>query len=518
MLPVGALVWVSIRPLLRLVICATTGFLITKADIFPQVAARGAGQIMLNITIPSLMFSKIVPAFTPQNIGALGPLILVAALYQMLGIASAWIVKQFFWVPHRFRYGILVAGGWGNWGDVPTAVIMSITGSAPFNGSTDQSLSVAYISAFILVFFVSLFPMGGHRLVALDYVGPEVEDDDIRMPVKAKALGTIHTWIGVARSVYTVLANKPPKPLRDPEVPPITAKSMEENRGIAKEDVADVSLRHRPEIGSKHVSFYVEDSTAIQTEIISSGVGSPAPTEALHSMSRVTSASPTAAQIDSTIEILRVPQRAGQSVIASSKSRGFLRGTINQLHTLVKSLITPPAIAIISAIIIAIVQPLKALFVSIPTVYIPNAPDGQPPLAFILDSATFIGNASVPLGLICLGSAMARLKVPWNQWSRLPVGAIAWLAISKMIVIPVIGVLICQGLVNAGVIDREDKVLRFVCIFFSCVPTATTQVFLTQVYSGTGSAEHLSAFLIPQYAIMFISMTTLTAFTLRLLF
>jgi hypothetical protein len=65
------------------------GFAITKADIFPSVAARGAGQIALvslllntlsddtedlhkNITIPSLMFSKIVPAFTPSNIGALG--------------------------------------------------------------------------------------------------------------------------------------------------------------------------------------------------------------------------------------------------------------------------------------------------------------------------------------------------------------------------------------------------------------------------------------------------------------
>lgn len=44
------------------------------------------------------------------------------------------------------------------------------------------------------------------------------------------------------------------------------------------------------------------------------------------------------------------------------------------------------------------------------------------------------------------------------------------------------------------------------------------QVFLTQVYSGTGEAEHLSAFLIPQYALMSVSMTALTAYTLRLLF
>lgn len=86
----------------------------------------------------------------------IGPLVLVAILYEIIGIVIALTVKRIFWVPHRFRYGVLVAGGWGNYGDIPTSVVMSIAGAAPFNGTTDQTLSVAYVSAFILVFFVSL--------------------------------------------------------------------------------------------------------------------------------------------------------------------------------------------------------------------------------------------------------------------------------------------------------------------------------------------------------------------------
>ena len=43
---------------------------------------------------------------------------LIALLYEAIGILSAWIIKQFFWVPHQFRYGILVAGGWANVGDI----------------------------------------------------------------------------------------------------------------------------------------------------------------------------------------------------------------------------------------------------------------------------------------------------------------------------------------------------------------------------------------------------------------
>ncbi len=47
-----------------------------------------------------------------------GPLVVIGAIYQALGIIIAWGIKQCFWVPHRFRYGILVAGGWGNFGDL----------------------------------------------------------------------------------------------------------------------------------------------------------------------------------------------------------------------------------------------------------------------------------------------------------------------------------------------------------------------------------------------------------------
>lgn len=75
-------------------------------------------KIRQNITMPCLLFSRIVPAFDPQNIGSIAPLTVVGLLYGIVGAAMAWIIKQFFWVPHRFRYGILAAGCWGNFGDI----------------------------------------------------------------------------------------------------------------------------------------------------------------------------------------------------------------------------------------------------------------------------------------------------------------------------------------------------------------------------------------------------------------
>jgi len=130
-----------------------------------------------------------------------------------------------------------------------------------------------------------------------------------------------------------------------------------------------------------------------------------------------------------------------------------------------RSLSSPPSFSIIISFIVSIVPPLKALFVpGVPGTHIPPAPDGQPPLAFIMNTSIFISGAAVPMGLIMLGSALARLHVPRHQLKSLPLGAICSLAIGKLIVMPVLGVLICQGLTHIGLIDPSNNVLRFVCM------------------------------------------------------
>ncbi|KAF8968094.1 auxin efflux carrier [Flammula alnicola] len=533
MVSAGTLIWISCRPLLRLVFCVSCGFAITKADIFPAIAAAGAGQMLLNITLPSLMFSKIVPAFTAQNVSALGPLVLVALLYEAMGIILAYIVKQFFWVPHRFRYGILVAGGWGNVGDIPTSVIMSVTGAAPFHGVADQNLAVAYISAFILVFMVTLFPFGGHKWVAWDFVGPDVEPEEIQEAMRLKRKAFFHPF----KRVVQLSAGKN----QDHETSGPDEKTISEN------EKKDRSASSTQRVHHKHVSFMDDASTMVPTEGIASPVGSPPPTERgfqhrVNSLEPTTTMTgidapnayktpslsnaqkpnagllPTHASVDSHGGA-RTPSTSNQPH-GTSRSRRF-RINIKRRHFVdfIKAFFTPCSMAILVSFPIALIPKLKALFVEVPGTYMPSAPDGQPPLAFVLDATSFVGAASVPLGLVCLGSSLARLPFPRKgEWQMLPLGAIGWLAVGKMVVMPVLGVIICEGLTSTGVISRDDKVLRFVCIFFSCLPTATVHVLLTQVYSGTGSAEHLSPFLIPQYILMFISMTALTAYTIQLLF
>ncbi|KAF7304137.1 Auxin efflux carrier transmembrane protein [Mycena indigotica] len=470
MLSAGQLIWTSCRPLLRLVICTGFGFVVTKADLFPAVAAQGASQVLLNVTYPSLMFSKIVPAFSVSNIHSIAPILLVAVIYIFIGLFIGWAVKQLFWVPHRFRWGIIVAGGWANTGDIPTAVVVSIMSAAPFNGTEDENLSVAYISGFLLVGLMSFFILGGIRLVTQDFVGPDVEDEDVRAELKQRR-----------REAWGVLRLSDKKSARPKE---------DDVAGDIEKGVA----------GAKHVSFMHDTTTR------------PLPTT---HHSHV--ASTTAIDGEDTIAALSRPASPHpRNPTFSSPQNRF----IAFLRAFLRNLMQPISASILVSFIIALAPPLKALFVADPGAekwHIHPAPDGLPPLSFLLDTGAFIGGAAVPMGLICLGSALARLRVP-SRLRDLPVGAIVGLSIGRLVVFPVLGVLITRGFVKVGVIDSGDKVLQFVCMFFSCLPTATTQVFVTQVASGTGSAEHLAPFLLPQYALMLVSMTALTAYSLQALF
>jgi len=296
----------------------------------------------------------------------------------------------------------------------------------------------------------------------MDYVGPEVEDDEIRKTLRLKRTSIFSSkWL---QHVVRAFSHQS-----------ITIQESErEKTRITPPSQGDIQFTSADDPGppqpspqryttgqGKHVSFYPDDMTTAATEIDMSPISSPEV-----GTFRVTSSVATVPQVEmlSSTKDEILPK----TFTPKSRSRAIkhrLRRVANTTFTFLRSLITPASLSIIFSLIISLVPTLKALFVpGVPGTHIPPAPDGLPPLSLLIDTASFIGAASVPLGLICLGAALARLKVPIGQWSKLPLGAIAGLAVGKILIMPILGVLICQGLTNVGVIDKEDKVLRFVCM------------------------------------------------------
>jgi hypothetical protein len=113
-------------------------------------------------------------------------------------------------------------------------------------------------------------------------------------------------------------------------------------------------------------------------------------------------------------------------------------------------------------------------------------------------------------------------------------GSIVLMALLKLAILPIIGVLWTQLLTfHSPLVQPDQTMLRFVMILLSGVPTATTQVVLTQVFAppgqGTDELNALSAyspikdevnirFLISQYLVMLISLTVLVGYSLHILF
>ena len=307
---------------------------------------------------------------------------------------------------------------------------------------------------------LTMFPFGGHKWVAWDFEGQDVEPEEVReaMRLKRRAMvGHLTRFTNLARS-------------KKREDEPVEPESKTISEMSEEKDSTEVGVQRR------HVSFAEDSSLVLPTEGIYSPNDSASPTE-IGQLSRVDSERATTMIGDASV--YNVPSRSidpkdeinGLPLHTSNRPdsptlprRNFLNRRL--IIEFLKALFSPASMAIILSFPIALIPQLKALFVEVPGTYMPSAPDGQPPLAFFLDATSFVGAASVPLGLICLGSSLARLNMPRKgEWKTLPLGAIICIAIGKMILMPVLGVLICQGLTNAGLISKGDKVLRFVCMF-----------------------------------------------------
>lgn len=91
------------------------GYVFARKGMFPQAAAKGASLVTLNLALPALIFSSIVPAFTPANVYAIGPLALLAVVYIFVGLLCGLVIREVCYVPRNFWQGIVVASGLSNW-------------------------------------------------------------------------------------------------------------------------------------------------------------------------------------------------------------------------------------------------------------------------------------------------------------------------------------------------------------------------------------------------------------------
>lgn len=482
--PIGTIIYDGVKPLIRVFITTALGFLLIKRNIVPRDGINVFSHLIVNVTLPCLLFSKIVPSFTSDNIGALGPIFLVGGVYQVLAGFLGLIARAFTPTPRRYRYGLIAAFTFSNWGDLPIGVISSIMTSAPFNAETDEALGIAYVAIFILINYISQFPLQGLRLVAFDYTRGVSAEDERRS--EDGEYGTFQKYLN------RLLQGMP------------MSHELERARRVHFEDdekvqpSTDGATVDTPSSPSAASTVFDRESNLPESE-----QGGEQTTIRTSTESKVSKLN------------VSPPKTADPKLTRKEQLWNGVKSCIK--HTLV-----PPTISLICSIVIGVVPFLRNLFVPAEALsrFSPLAPDGNPPLSTIYEAAAFIGAASVPLGLIVLGASIATIQVP-RPITRLPLISMLTMAIVKLAIVPIFGFFFVRALVKSGIVDSDNKVLIFVLTSLSCVPTSTIQVVWSRLLAPPGVENNstlLGAYLLVQYFVWAVSSVLITAFTLQTLF
>ncbi|KAG0256238.1 Protein M3 [Mortierella polycephala] len=140
-----------------------------KHGLLSPAGAKVVAGMILNYTLPALLFAKMLSCVNQENIEELGFVALVAVFYIIMGAFFGYLIQRTGLVPKRLHWGIVAATMFTNFGDLPISIILAVSDHPPFMIG-DGARGTAYSSVFISVFYLFLFPLGGYRLIRYDHI------------------------------------------------------------------------------------------------------------------------------------------------------------------------------------------------------------------------------------------------------------------------------------------------------------------------------------------------------------
>ncbi|KAJ1569241.1 Protein M3 [Cladochytrium tenue] len=533
-----SLIWTACRPIIKILLLLAVGFITARRNILTTDGSKTLAALLVWVLYPCLLFSNVLAGIDAENLKVFGIMTLAAAINIALGFALGLAVLYLTNPPRDFRYGAVLATVMGNNSDLPLAIVSSVGASAPF-ASNGATVGAAYVAAFMCLtnlFFFSVGSLFGEDFRYLqDDADADGHHDDLPAPVtlvqavdaakdtppptegKAGQVIVVDTCFLVSDHASISGATALASPVDDHHHDPYLRDST--------------SLGHdRAASPNDHELTVRSDATVAVAVAAHAAVRRTVPTTSLNADAPSTTASRTAADsavaavslsiddphlgasfpaIAATAPRRSLPRGAGRVAAAATRRRRrpFVLSARGKL--LVNSILSVANLAILFGLLCAAVPQLRALFLN-PSLDVSTSA-GQPPLYIFYDASAYIGRAAVPMALTNLGAALGRLSL--HSFPRPSV--VAAVAVARLLVLPAIGVL-CVRAVRAANLLGDDRMLYFVLMLQSCVPTASSCVFFTQLWHPRGEATNIAAVVIVQYAAAMVTMTVCVCVMLAL--
>ncbi|KAJ3207298.1 Protein M3 [Dinochytrium kinnereticum] len=460
----GQIVWASTRPILKLMFimgelshplggwcfCVVTlsyaelaaiGVIMAKRRTLTPEGSKMIATVLIWVLYPCLLFTKIIVGLDRENLVQFGIMSIASVVMLGSGCLIGYIVLRLTNPPIGFRYGTMLAVAMGNHGDLPIAIVLTLCDLPPFNPG-DATRGVAYISGFLCLTNLFFFSIG-YKLFGQDFkdkalLFPEPEPSN---PSRAA-----------------------PAPLSDS---PLTPASTIVNDG----SIAPAAMAVNRATSSTGSLVKVEPSCMQESaDDLKLGKVDDAPSSA------------------STIEKGKEKEVIEKPSLTVLTVEGYQ-------HESPGIVLVDSEKPTVVGLTVSVIPALKSLFLYPKGSIRPVPGSSEPPFLFLFEIFDFLGTAAIPFGLLNLGAALGRLNVK----SLLPVRISLAIAFSRLVFFPVFGVLVVVGLTQVGVLDREDRILRFILMIEACVPTASSTVFLTQMWHPRGEADNIASVVLVQY-------------------
>ena len=553
--PLGTIIYSAVKPIFKIYFIITLGFFLAKRNILTVTTCRDISDCIVTAIMPCLIFNNVVTNLKSSDIKNLGIIFFTGTLLFIIGVGLSVLNKILTKSPKRWLGGLLSVGLFPNISDLPIAYLQTLSNGGNIFSKKDGDKGVAYVCIFLAAQVFYQFSLGLYRLIEWDFREELLkEEGEEEKKIESQANTIQNDNIEEQRSGSEDAIDETSM------ISSFSSNSIHKNnKGIGRTKSQSTSHLRSDDVNDQHSEFLRRyELQALQSNprsTISSGSEtSPSHVRSrrgsngqgsisthyysLHLQPSITSGirRHKSEDISDVIneyseyeewksqEIRRVASNeSGASTNLTvptndrygEKQSKFAKLKMILIETL-KNFSAPNSASLIISIAIAMAPPLKALFVP-SNFYMPDAPDGQPPLSFIMDIASYIGAASVPLGLLLLGATISRLqvkKMPKGFWKT----AVA-VTVSRLIILPIIGVGLTTGFYKGGWYG-DDKLIRFVSVLEFGLPSATALVYFTAFYTDPNSDDHLqmdclAVCLIFQYAILFITLPFLVSFTLK---
>lgn len=550
----GLVIYSAVKPIFKIYFIIAIGFILAKRNILTVTTCRDISDTIVTAIMPCLIFNNMVSYLKSSDIKNIGIIIFTSCLLFTFGGFLAYGIHLITKSPKRWLGGLISVGIFPNISDLPIAYLQTFAKGGTIFTAAEGNKGVAYVCIFLMGMTLLQFSFGLYRLIQWDFRDELKGDEDLERSSSGATNDTnklSHAEDDLEEKSTRTTSNDARDAIRAAAHSHDDAadeEAVDSSSDSIYSELSEEKRRRRSTMDEEHQhNEFLRAQSRRQEDLSVSGSASL--NRRISRRRRGSDSSATSGPLDlvppRSNDLRRQQSQNVEDVIHEYSEFDTLKNQeLQKSHSrqeqqdepepdivgeeeskfklfvkkMLQNLRAPTSIALLASIAICMSPPLKALFVTGSfSKHIPNAPDEQPPLSFIIDLVSYVGNASVPLGLLLLGATLARLqvkKMPPGFWKTALL-----ITFTRLVVLPIFGVGVTTGFNNGGWYG-DDKLVRFVSVLEFGLPNATSLVYFTAFYTDPTSDEHLqmdclAICLITQYLILWFTLPFLITFTLK---